>query len=257
MSWLKEDIYTLCANLVLEKHGRPHLPWSVKAQLMGVPGSSTGEVFHKWAQLPISREQFRKEQKEQQRIHFPECEPLPGAEKLLRGLKKAQNTNKAKIHIALASSSEKHNYNLKILRPEMKELLDLFDENRRVLGDDPRLASGRGKPHPDIFLMALQSINDTLEDDEVPITPAECLVFEDSVPGVEAGRRAQMRVVWVPHQALEAEYKDKESLVLAGRTGLVQVADDSKLGEIDDGWAVKLSSLEHFPWSDFGIFTST
>ena len=224
---------------------------------MGVPGSSTGEAFHKWAQLPSSRDQYRKEQKEQQQIHFPECKPLPGAEKLLRGLKTAQNINKAKIHIALASSSEKHNYDLKTLRPETKKLLDNFDDTRRVLGDDPRLENGRGKPHPDIFLMALQSINETLDDDEAPITPAECLVFEDSVPGVEAGRRAKMRVVWVPHQALEAEYKGKEKLVLAGRTGLVQIADDSQLGEIDDGWGVKLSSLEHFPWNDFGIVMST
>ncbi|MBE3049202.1 HAD-IA family hydrolase, partial [Candidatus Bathyarchaeota archaeon] len=30
---------------------------------------------------------------------------------------------------------------------------------------------------------------------EKAVTPAECLVFEDSVTGVEAGRRAGMRVV--------------------------------------------------------------
>jgi len=250
-------MYTLCANHILEKYGRPHLPWSIKAQLMGVPGASHGEVFHEWAQLPISRDQFRKEQKEQQQIHFPECKPLPGAEKLLRGLKVAQNLNKAKIHLALASSSRKYNYDLKTLRPEMKALLSVFDDTRRVLGDDPRLESGRGKPAPDIFLMALQCINETLDHGEAPITPAECLVFEDSVPGVEAGRRANMRVVWVPHQALAAEYEGKEKLVLSGRTGLVQISDDSQLGVIDDGWAVKLWSLEQFPCNDFGILMPT
>jgi pseudouridine-5'-monophosphatase len=36
------------------------------------------------------------------------------------------------------------------------------------------------------------------------IRPEECLVFEDSVPGCESGRRAGMRVVWVPHPELLA-----------------------------------------------------
>jgi pseudouridine-5'-monophosphatase len=224
---------------------------------MGVPGSSNGDVFHNWAQLPISRDQFNKEQKEQQQLHFPECKPLPGAEKLLRGLKAAENINKAKVHMALASSSEKYNYDLKTLRPETEKLLRVFDDTRRILGDDPRLEKGRGKPAPDIFLMALQSINESLDNGEPLITPGECLVFEDSVPGVEAGRRAKMRVVWVPHHGLGAEYKGKEELVLAGRTGLIQIGDDWQLGEVDDGWAMKLSSLEQFSGRDFGILMST
>jgi len=223
---------------------------------MGGPGSSTGETFHRWAQLPISRDQFKQEQKEQQRMHFPECKPLPGAQKLLRGLKVAQNTNQARIHIALASSSEKENYDLKTARADTKDLLGNFNESRRILGDDPRLKSGRGKPAPDIFLVALQAINDSLDEGEPQITPAECLVFEDSVPGVEAGRRAKMRVIWVPHQGLATEYKGREKQVLAGRTGLVPFGDEWQLGEIDDGRGSQLSSLEHFPWSDFGILMS-
>lgn len=160
---------------------------------MGVPGSSTGDVFHEWAQLPVSRDQFAKEQKEQQRIHFPECRPLPGAEKLLQELKTARNINSMKVHIALASSSEKYNYELKTSRRETKDLLSAFDNSPRILGDDPRLKKGRGKPAPDIFLMALEAINQGLDGNEAPITPTECLVFEDSVPGVEAARRAKMR----------------------------------------------------------------
>lgn len=246
-------MYTLCANNVLEKHGRPHLPWSVKAKLMGVPGSSTGDEFHRWAQLPISREQFQLEQKEQQRLHFPFCEPLPGVEALLKGLKSARNVEGNKIHIALASSSEKNNYELKTSRPETKEIFSVFDENRRILGDDPRLRKGRGKPAPDIFLLALQVINESLSDDEQAIKPSECLVFEDSVPGVEAGRRAGMRVVWVPHLGLASEYDKREKEVLAGRTRLVPIGDEWQLGNVDDGWAMKLVTLENFPYEEYQI----
>jgi HAD superfamily hydrolase (TIGR01509 family) len=44
----------------------------------------------------------------------------------------------------------------------------------------------RGKPAPDVFLHAAAQMGHD---------PADCLVIEDSVPGVEAARRAGMRVV--------------------------------------------------------------
>ncbi|OAP61674.1 hypothetical protein AYL99_03877 [Fonsecaea erecta] len=248
-----EDIYTLCADNVLLKHGRPRLPWSVKAQLMGVPGSSNGDIFHQWAQLPISRQQYAREQSEQQQIHFADCEPLPGAEKLLRDLNKARTTAGLPVEVALASSSEKLNYDRKIVRSESKALLGLIPHDHRVLGDDPRVRRGRGKPSPDIYLCALQILNSKLSKGSPPIAPEECLVFEDSVPGVEAGRRAGMRVVWVPHPGLYAEFRDREREVLAGRTGLVKVGNEEQLGEVDDGWAEYLPSLENFPYAKFGI----
>lgn len=86
-----------------------------------------------------------------------------------------------------------------------------------------------------------------------PILPRECLVFEDSVIGVEAGRRAGMRVVWVPHPALAVEYHETQKVVLAGRTGLIDIGDSWQLGEIDDGWAECISSLEQFNYNKYGI----
>lgn len=249
----QEDIYTLCANMVLSKHDRPPLPWSLKAKLMGVPGSSTEDVFHAWAQLPIPREQFNAEQKEQQRIHFPECRPLPGAQKLLSELKTAKNFKDEKVHIALASGSEKFNYDLKSSRSETRSLLSIFPSNLRILGDDPRLSGGRGKPAPDIFLLALRCINESLGEGEEKIRPEECLVFEDSVPGVEAGRRAGMRVIWVPHRGLAGEFRGMEQEVLAGKTGLVEIGDEWQVGEAGDGWGVKIESLEEFECGHFGI----
>ncbi|KAI1138723.1 HAD-like protein [Hypoxylon sp. FL0543] len=251
-----EDLYTHCANIVLTKYGRPPLPWSVKAQLMGIPGSSNGDTFHNWAKVPISREQFKKEQTEQQRIHFPECQPLPGVEKLLKDLKRAKTAQGLPVEIALASSSEKQNYEMKTSRETTRAVLELIPEEHRVLGDDPRIQHGRGKPAPDIYLVALESINSSLPDGVPKIEPKECLVFEDSVLGVEAGRRAGMRVVWVPHPELAKEYKGKEEEVLAGRTALYPIGNDEQRGKIDDGWAEQLPSLEDFPYEKFGIVVS-
>ncbi|KAI1816688.1 HAD-like protein [Poronia punctata] len=248
-----EDLYTKCANIVLQRHNRPPLPWSVKAQMMGIPGSSNGDVFHKWAQLPISREQFKQEQAEQQRIHFPECEPLPGVEALLRRLKDAKTENGYQVQLALATSSMKENFDLKTTGGRAGKLMGFIPEENRVLGDDPRVKKGRGKPAPDIYLLALELVNKSLGDDVPAITPEECLVFEDSVLGVEAGRRAGMRTVWVPHPALLNEYKGKEAEVLAGRIGLYPIGDEEQLGEVGDGWADLLPSLVGFPYERYGI----
>ena len=46
----------------------------------------------------------------------------------------------------------------------------------------------RGKPDPDLFLLAAERLR---------VRPEECLVFEDSVVGVQAARRAGMRVIGV------------------------------------------------------------
>jgi pseudouridine-5'-monophosphatase len=79
------------------------------------------------------------------------------------------------------------------------------------------------------------------------------LVFEDSIAGVEAGRRAGMRVVWVPHPDVAVEYEPMYKDILAGRSGRFQVGDDWQLGEIDDGWAESIPSLEEFDYEKYGF----
>jgi pseudouridine-5'-monophosphatase len=246
-----EDKYTLCTNAILARYNRPPLPWSIKAQMQGRPGSSAGAIFHQWAQLPISREQYLVEQAEIQRELFPSTKPLPGVEKLLADLQAARTPAGAKVHVALATSS--HEANFKLKTTHLESLFAVFEPHRRVLGDDARIAHGRGKPAPDIYLLALQTINASLAEGEKEITPEECLVFEDSVPGVEAGRRAGMRVIWVPHPELLVEYTGREKEVLAGRTGEGGQVDLHQLGEIDDGWAERLPTLERFPYEKYGI----
>ena len=172
--------------------------------------------------------------------------------------------------MALATSSHKINFKLKTAHLE-DELFHLFPAENRVLGDDERIGPGRGKPAPDIWLVALETINGPLRaQGKAEIKPEECLVFEDSVPGVESGRRAGMQVVWCPHEGLRREYLGREKEVLAGLTGEhkeqqekdreigVVAHDGSKRktgrpGEIGDGWGRLVETLEGFPYRGFGI----
>ncbi|RSL96311.1 hypothetical protein CEP52_011536 [Fusarium oligoseptatum] len=264
-----EDIYTNCINMILEKYGKGTLPWSIKAKLQGRPGPQANKIFHDWAQLPISPEEYLAENTALQKKLFPHTQPLPGIVDMLGHLGRTRywdvkdgaavaeaKTNGSdgephRVHIALATSS--HLGNFRVKTDHLKELFAVFPSHRRVLGDDSRLTPGRGKPLPDIFLLALKTINDSLPASERPITPEECLVFEDSVPGVEAGRRAGMRVIWCPHPMLKKEYAGREEEVLAGRTGEAGEVDLHQVGELNDGWAEYMNSLVDFPYDKFGI----
>ncbi len=259
-----EDLYTLCINLILEKYQRPNMPWSIKAKLQGRPGPEANQLFQDWAKLPIEDAEYHQQLKALQLEHFPTTQPLPGIPQLLGDLGRTRYWEVAgrdgaapageghhRVHIALASSSHQANYRLKTAH--LTELFAVFESPRLVLGDDARIPPGRGKPLPDIYLLALQTINDSLPAGERPVTPEECLVFEDSVPGVEAGRRAGMRVVWCPHPMLKKEYAGREREVLAARTGEAGEVDLHQLGELDDGWAEYLETLEDFPYAKYGI----
>jgi HAD superfamily hydrolase (TIGR01509 family) len=51
------------------------------------------------------------------------------------------------------------------------------------------VAPGRGKPAPDMFLLAAERVG---------VRPGACLVFEDAQPGIDAALAAGMQVVRVP-----------------------------------------------------------
>lgn len=54
------------------------------------------------------------------------------------------------------------------------------------------VAPGRGKPQPDMFLLAAKLAG---------VDPAKCLAFEDATPGLQAAVAAGMQVVHVPSRA--------------------------------------------------------
>jgi pseudouridine 5'-phosphatase len=211
---------------------------------------------------------------------FKHCKPLPGVESLLQNLSQARTlqshggrrgspggSGSKKVRIALATSSHQRNFEIKTAN--LQPLFSVFPPSHIIVGDDTRIPKGRGKPLPDIYLLALNVINQTLSaenEGERPITPEECLIFEDSVPGAEAGRRAGMRVVWVPHPGLLEVYQARVEEVLAGATGEHKESDlihkdggtplagsPGSPGSIGDGWAEKLSSLSEFNFDRYGI----
>lgn len=102
-----------------------------------------------------------------------ELAPMSGLEKFIEELKNNQ------IPIAVGSSGPRSNVNFILEKTGLKPHFDAIVDAQSVTN---------GKPHPEIFLTAAQNMN---------AKPETCIVFEDTNMGIEAARRAGMKVVGV------------------------------------------------------------
>lgn len=100
-------------------------------------------------------------------------EPMPGAVTCVRAFTGI-------MPLALASGSPLPLIELALQRLEVREAFDVLISSESV---------AHGKPFPDIFLAAANALG---------VDPARCLIFEDSLIGVQAARAAGMACFAVP-----------------------------------------------------------
>jgi HAD superfamily hydrolase (TIGR01509 family) len=103
-----------------------------------------------------------------------QLEAFPGAYDLVHGCRRAG------LRVAVASSADK----IKVVANLQKIGLPLESWDAAMTGE---LVEHK-KPAPDIFLSAAQSLG---------VTPAQCVVVEDAVNGIQAAKAAGMRCVAV------------------------------------------------------------
>lgn len=125
--------------------------------------------------LPCGKDEFLAELYPMFSAQLCNIKSLPGASRLLKHL------SSHGVPTALASNSPTGNIESKISYHQgWKDYISVI-----VGGDEVTV----GKPSPEIFLEAAKRLN---------IEPSSCLVIEDSMPGVTAGKAAGMEVVAVP-----------------------------------------------------------
>jgi beta-phosphoglucomutase len=115
---------------------------------------------------------------------------LPGVKDFFAQIKE---TN---IKIGLGSVSK----NAKMIL-ESIGLLSAFD----AIIDGTKVSNG--KPNPEVFLKGAEELN---------VLPNECIVFEDAVAGVEAGKNAGMKVIGIG----KAEVLTKADIILTNFEGI-------------------------------------
>lgn len=154
----------------------------------------------------ISAERLKKlaDQKEQMfRDNFdPENNIVEGIHKFLEMLKE----NNIPMAVATSAPGENADYILSRL-----SITDYFD----AILDSSHVTTG--KPDPEVYIKASKALGKQ---------PESCIVFEDSVSGVEAGRKAGARVVGVMTTHTKEE--------LAPCSMVIENFEDLKLNQIID-----------------------
>ncbi|XP_026397016.1 bifunctional riboflavin kinase/FMN phosphatase-like [Papaver somniferum] len=161
-------------NDFLKKYGK-EVDREKEDNKLGMMHSESTAATVKDYDLPLTPEEFSKEIMALLIQRWPLAQALPGANRLI------QHLHKQGIPFALASNSRTENVQKKVFNQQgWKESFSV------IIGSDQVKS---GKPSPDIFLEAAKRMG---------VDAANCLVIEDSVVGVMAGKAAGMKVVAVP-----------------------------------------------------------
>ncbi|KAF5728642.1 putative riboflavin kinase/fmn adenylyltransferase [Tripterygium wilfordii] len=138
------------------------------------PFEAAGAIIEDYA-LPCAKDQLLAEISPMFSDQWLKIKALPGANRLIK------HFSSHGVPMALASNSPRASIDTKISYHQgWKESFSFI-----IGGDEVRA----GKPSPEIFLEAAKRMN---------IEPSDCLVIEDSIPGVMGGKAAEMVVVAVP-----------------------------------------------------------
>lgn len=192
-------IYNGIMASIVQRQGYPYTA-ALRAKLRGRNRRDCAELIVRHCENCLSVEDCLEQLNRQHSRKLANCQLMPGAEKLIRHL------HKHRLPMAIGTSSSVQSVAIKSKGHE--NLLGLV--NHVVCGtDDPRV--GRGKPAPDIFLVAAQNFGDPAP------PPSQCLVFEDAQNGVDAARAAGMQVVFVSDPRENPAADETQGEIIVGR----------------------------------------
>lgn len=165
------------------------LPADLQHQIEGMSFSETAIYFKERFQLPEPLEEIKKVWNLMAKEKYKNQVPLKkGALEFLEFLK----SRKIKTGIATSNSMEL----VKVIIEKYK-LKKYFDSIRTSCEVE------KGKPSPDIYLLVAKDLK---------VSPNECLVFEDVIQGIMAGKNAGMQVCAVSDIFSEQEIEKKRKL---------------------------------------------
>lgn len=176
-----ENFYTEATQKIVARWGKT-FDWSLKQNMVGRPAIESARYLVDALELPITPEDYLAEREDGLRARMPDALAMPGAVELTSELRERG------IPMAVATSSSRELFELKTTHHGAW----FAGFAAVIVGDDPRVA--RGKPAPDIFLIAAEALG---------AAPEDCLVVEDSPAGVAAAHAANMQVLAVPYPGLD------------------------------------------------------
>ena len=165
------------------------LPEDLQNCIAGMSFSETAVYFKERFSLPDSLDTIKADWNLMAWDKYLHEVPLkPGAYEFLTGLKERG------IALGIATSNSRQ------LVENIAEVHNLHNYFSCIMtGCDV----AHGKPAPDIYLAVAEKLN---------VSPSRCLVFEDILPGIRAGKNAGMRVCAVEDDYSSAEKEAKKAL---------------------------------------------
>ncbi|SPP79948.1 pseudouridine-5'-phosphatase [Drosophila guanche] len=191
-----ENIYTDAINEIVEPFGKSYT-YEMKLRYMGMPALQSAQKLVTELQLPLSPEKYLKIFDAVVLRRIQNVKLMPGVKDFILHM------HDHRIPMAIATSSVRAAFDVK--STPHRSLLPAL--HHVVCGNDPELQPGRGKPLPDIFLLAASRFHPAPE-------PSKCLVFEDSPNGLRAGIAAGMQVVLIPDPRVPAQLRRGATQVL-------------------------------------------
>jgi len=142
--------------------------------LGGVPTRRVAEIFGEHYKMPINADSVSHVK---EALYLERIAQVERIEAVVAFARKVANTKP----VAIATGGQPE-----IAIPAIRAagLDDIF----KVVITPDDVAPGRGKPEPDMFVLAAQRIG---------VDPKKCLAFEDAEPGIKAALAAGMKVVRV------------------------------------------------------------
>ena len=162
------------------------LPDDLQRNIEGMSFSETAVYFKQRFDLPDSLEQMKSDWNQMAWEKYVNEVPVKeGVLELLQYLKQ-QN-----IPAGIATSNSRELVDLIVEKHAMKEYFTSIRTSCEV---------SKGKPSPDIYLLVAEDLK---------VSPERCLVFEDVLQGVMAGKNANMKVCAVYDEYSKDDHEEK------------------------------------------------
>lgn len=187
----------------LYRHGIESFPFSAFVNYIGTSNEQLADDYIKIHGLHVDITSLVREKQRLYLAMIPAIEQLPGVREILTRFH-------GRLRLAIASSS--HTIELHLIL-ETLALSGYFDH---VVGGD--MVSHK-KPDPEIYLHTLELLG---------CEARECVVFEDSEPGIEAAKAAGMIGIAVPNGSLKGADFSRADKVIPR----IDLADDRLLQEL-------------------------
>lgn len=158
-----------------------------------ISGKKNDQIFTLLFNRELSKEDVDSFTEEKEAVYRELYSPYI---KPIEGLIETVNAIKSKgLHLAIATTAPKKNRDFALAELGLEGLFEV------ILGDEDVT---KGKPDPEIYLKTAEKLG---------VAPKDCLVFEDSPPGANSGKKAGMTVIGVLTTHSKEELKMADAFI--------------------------------------------